>query len=48
MWQIFQFGTYGEVLKTLEADTEQDESVRKFGLQITRSRLGQDPPESAQ
>ena len=41
-------GTYGEVLKTLEANTEQDESVREFGLQITRSRLGQDPLEPAQ
>ncbi len=41
-------GTYREVLKTLEADTEQDESVRKFGLQITSSRLGQDSLELAQ
>ena len=31
-----------EVLEKLEADTSYGESVRKFGLQIARSRLGED------
>jgi len=35
-------GTYKEVIRKLEADTEHEESVRKFGLQIARSRLGED------
>jgi len=35
-------GSYKEVLEKLEADTSLDESVHKFGVQIARSRLGED------
>ena len=35
-------GSYKEVLQKLEADMSLDESVRKFGLQIAKSRLGED------
>ena len=35
-------GTYREVIQKLEAETEHDEPIRKFGLQIARSRLGED------
>lgn len=35
-------GSYKEILEKLEADMSIDESVRKFGLQIARSRLGED------
>ena len=39
--------SYKKVLEELETDTSLDGSIRKFALQIARSRLGQDKLEPA-
>jgi len=47
-WLHKECGSYKEVLEKLEADTSLDESIRKFGLQIARSRLGEDSRKLAE